>query len=121
MVKVIQTMQVNREALEEAASSGFSTATDLADWLVRELNLPFREAHHITGEIVKICELKKCSLSSLALEDMQNIEPRITKSVFNVLSVQNSVSSRSSLGGTAPEQVIKQVLRWKKILNEEII
>ena len=121
MVKIIQTMQVNREALEEAASSGFSTATDLADWLVRQLNLPFREAHHITGEIVKICELKKCSLSSLALEDMQNIEPRITKSVFNVLSVQNSVSSRSSLGGTAPEQVIKQVLRWKKILNEEII
>jgi argininosuccinate lyase len=121
MIKIIETMEVNRKALEEAASSGFSTATDLADWLVRELNLPFREAHHITGAIVKICELKGCNLSTLTLEDMQNIEPRITKGVFNVLSIQNSVSSRSSLGGTAPEQVIKQILRWKKILHEETI
>jgi argininosuccinate lyase len=121
MIKIIETMEVNRKALEEAASSGFSTATDLADWLVRELNLPFREAHHITGAIVKICELKGCNLSALTLEDMQNIEPRITKGVFNVLSIQNSVSSRSSLGGTAPEQVIKQILRWKKILHEETI
>ena len=121
MIKIIETMQVNRNALEEAASSGFSTATDLADWLVRELNLPFREAHHITGAIVKTCELKGCNLSSLTLEDMQIIEPRITKGVFNVLSVQNSVSSRSSFGGTAPEQVIKQILRWKKILHEETI
>jgi len=121
MTRIIASMKINKENLEKAASSGFSTATDLADWLVRELNLPFRKAHHITGALVKNCEIKKCSLSDLSLQEMQSVEPLITKEVFSVLSVQNSVSSRSSLGGTAPEQVMKQVMQWKKVLNEETV
>jgi argininosuccinate lyase len=121
MTRIISGMKINKENLEKAASSGFSTATDLADWLVRELNLPFRKAHHITGALVKNCEIKNCNLSDLSLQEMQSVEPLITKGIFSVLSVQNSVSSRSSLGGTAPEQVMKQVMRWKKILNEETI
>jgi len=121
MTRIIASMKINKENLEKAASSGFSTATDLADWLVRELNLPFRKAHHITGALVKNCEIKKCSLSDLSLQEMQSVEPLITKGVFSVLSVQNSVSSRSSLGGTAPEQVMKQVMQWKKVLNEETV
>jgi argininosuccinate lyase len=121
MIKMISTMTVHKQNLEDAASSGFSTATDLADWLVRELKLPFRDAHHITGAIVKRAENMNCNLSSLSLQDMKDIEPRITKDVFNVLSTKNSVLSRSSFGGTAPNQVTQQILFWKKRLNEEII
>ena len=121
MTKIIATMKVRKKNLEDAASKGFSTATDLADWLVRELNLPFREAHHITGAIVKKCEIQNCSLSNLSLADMQIIEPRITADVFSVLSIKKSVLSRSSFGGTSPIQVSKQILRWKDKLNEEVI
>ena len=120
MTKIIATMKVHKNSLEDAASQGFSTATDLADWLVRELHLPFRKAHHITGAIVKKCEDQNCSLSDLSLADMKIIEPRITKDVFNVLSVKKSVLSRCSFGGTSPIQVTKQILRWKDKLNEEI-
>ena len=118
---MIITMTVHNQNLESAASSCFSTATDLADWLVRELDLPFREAHHITGAIVKKAENKNCSLSSLSLQEMKDIEPRITKDVFTILSTKNSVLSRSSFGGTAPDQVNQQILYWKKRLNEETI
>ena len=121
MTKIIATMKVSKKNLEDAASKGFSTATDLADWLVRELNLPFREAHHITGAIVKKCEIQNCSLSNLSLADMQIIEPRITADVFSVLSIKKSVLSRCSFGGTSPIQVSKQILRWKDKLNEEVI
>ena len=121
MIRMISTMTVHKQNLESAASSGFSTATDLADWLVRELDLPFREAHHITGAIVKKAENKNCSLSSLSLQEMKDIEPRITKDVFTILSTKNSVLSRSSFGGTAPNQVTQQILYWKKRLNEETI
>ena len=120
MTKIIATMKVHKNSLEDAASQGFSTATDLADWLVRELHLPFRKAHHITGAIVKKCEDQNCNLSDLSLEDMKIIEPGITKDVFSVLSVKNSVLSRCSFGGTSPIQVTKQILRWKDKLNEEI-
>ena len=120
MTKIIATMKVHKNSLEEAASQGFSTATDLADWLVRELHLPFRKAHHITGAIVKKCEDQNCNLSDLSLADMKIIEPGITKDVFSVLSVKNSVLSRCSFGGTSPIQVTKQILRWKDKLNEEI-
>lgn len=98
-------LRFNREKMAAAAGLGFSTATDLADWLVRELNLPFRQAHHVVGEIVKLAEVRGVSLEALSLEELQSVEPRIADDARAVLSVQASVASRSSAGGTAPEQV----------------
>src|SRR5690606_22696472 len=95
--------------MRDAASAGFTTATDFADWLVRVLNIPFREAHHVTGQVVKLAEGKRCDLSELSLEDMQSIEARITKDVFTVLTVEASAASRTSYGGTAPNNVRQQV------------
>ena len=89
--------------MREAAGEGYSTATDLADWLVRTLKLPFREAHHVTGRIVAAAAEPGVALDKLPLEAMQAVEPRITKAVFGVLSVGNSVKSRAAYGGTAPE------------------
>ncbi|PCH65646.1 MAG: argininosuccinate lyase, partial [Rhodobacteraceae bacterium] len=103
----------NREALAVAAGSGFSTATDLADWLVRELGMPFRDAHHITGTLVAMAEQRGCDLPDLSLEDMQSTHAGITADVFGVLGVENSVNSRVSYGGTAPAQVRAQIERWK--------
>jgi argininosuccinate lyase len=91
--------------LREFAGSGFATATDLADWLVREAGLPFRQAHHVTGAIVKRAEALGLGLAELPLGEMQAIEPAITKAVYNVLDVDSSVASRNSYGGTAPERV----------------
>ena len=105
-------------AMHAAAGRGFSTATDLADWLVRELKLPFREAHHITGSIVKKAETAGASLENMPLSEMQAIEPRITKAVFTVLSVENSVRSRTSHGGTAPQNVRKMARAWSKRLEK---
>ncbi len=98
-------LQFDREKMAAAAGLGFSTATDLADWLVRELNLPFRQAHHVVGEIVKLAEARKVGLEALRLDELQSVEPRITDDARAVLSVQASVASRSSAGGTAPDQV----------------
>ncbi len=106
----------NTERMKEAAQSGFSTATDLADWLVRELNLPFRDAHHVTGAIVRLAESKQCRLDELSLSDMQGVDERISDDVFNVLSVEHSVASRTSLGGTAPENVRKAIAAAKEAL-----
>lgn len=117
MTGMINDLKANRENMEAAAHFGFSTATDLADWLVQKLNLPFREAHHITGQIVLIAEDKKCDLSDLGLDAMQEVDDRINDDIFSVLSVQNSVSSSSSYGGTAPSQVRKQINRWREILK----
>jgi argininosuccinate lyase len=100
------------ERMRDAAGRGFSTATDLADWLVRELKMPFRDAHHVTGTIVKLAETQGCDLESLPLEAMQGVEPRITKDVYSVLSVENSVKSRTSHGGTAPQNVLKMAQGW---------
>jgi argininosuccinate lyase len=105
-------------AMHAAAGRGFSTATDLADWLVRELKLPFREAHHITGSIVKKAETAGQTLENMPLSDMQAVEPRITKAVFTVLSVENSVRSRVSHGGTAPQNVRKMAKAWMKRLEK---
>ena len=116
MTGMILDMEPNVAALETAAASGFSTATDLADWLVRDLGMPFREAHHITGALVAKAEEKGCDLPDLSLEDMQIVNKRINADVFNFLGVQNSVASRQSYGGTAPKQVRKQIARWRKIL-----
>jgi len=110
-------MEANVPALEAAAATGFSTATDLADWLVRELNLPFRDAHHVTGSLVALAEAKNCDLPELSLDDMQSVHQNITQSVFDVLGVKNSVASRTSFGGTAPANVRAQVVHWKGILG----
>ena len=117
MTGMISDMEPNVASLETAAASGFSTATDLADWLVRDLGMPFREAHHITGALVAKAEEKGCDLPDLSLEDMQIVNERINADVFNFLGVQNSVASRQSYGGTAPKQVRKQIARWRKILS----
>ena len=102
MTGMVTDMTANRENLAAAAGSGFSTATDLADWLVRVLGLPFREAHHITGSLVALAETKGCDLPDLSLDDMQSAHAAITSDVFGVLGVENSVNSRLSYGGTAP-------------------
>ena len=86
-------------------AAGFPTATDLADWLVRALNMPFRDAHHVTGSLVKMAEDRGVDLADLSLADMQSVAPAITEAVFAVLSVDASVASRTSFGGTAPELV----------------
>ncbi len=117
MEGMVRDMTANRPALEAAAASGFSTATDLADWLVRVLDLPFREAHHVTGSLVALAEKQGCDLPDLTLEQMQGVHNGITGDVFDVLGVHNSVASRTSYGGTSPERVREQVARWKEILG----
>jgi argininosuccinate lyase len=116
MTGMVSDMTVDTTAMKRAAGAGFSTATDLADWLVRTLGLPFREAHHVTGRAVALAEAKKLGLEKLALTELQGIHPGITAEVFSVLSVQNSVKSRTSYGGTAPSEVRKQIRAWKKRL-----
>lgn len=114
---MVRDMSANRPQLAAAAGSGFSTATDLADWLVRVLGLPFRDAHHITGSLVALAEKQGCDLPDLTLEQMQSEHAGITKDVFTVLGVDNSVNSRMSYGGTAPAQVRAQVARWKGLIE----
>ncbi|MEP1199406.1 argininosuccinate lyase [Tateyamaria sp.] len=114
---MVRDMTANRASLAAAAGSGFSTATDLADWLVRVLGLPFRDAHHITGSLVALAEAEGCDLPDLTLEQMKTAHADITNDVFDVLGVENSVASRTSYGGTAPVQVRAQVARWKEILS----
>ena len=100
-----------------AAGSGYSTATDLADWLVRVLAMPFREAHHVTGTLVAKAEAAGVGLDELSLEDMQSVEPRITRDIYSVLTPQASASSRRSFGGTAPANVKREAKRWLKLLG----
>ncbi len=117
MEGMLRDLTVNRAAMEAAAASGFSTATDLADWLVREAGLPFREAHHATGALVAKAEGKGCDLPDLTLEDMRAVNPAIDARVFEVLGVRNSVASRTSYGGTAPLRVREQIACWKERLG----
>ncbi|MBM1634692.1 argininosuccinate lyase [Sulfitobacter mediterraneus] len=117
MEGMVRDMNGQRENLAAAAGSGFSTATDLADWLVRVLGLPFRDAHHITGSLVAMAESQGCDLPDLTLEQMQSVHEQISADVFDVLGVENSVNSRMSYGGTAPAQVRMQIKRWKDILS----
>jgi len=114
MTGMVEDMKVNADQMKKATDVGFITATDLADWVVRVLGLPFRNAHHITGSLVAIAEKKGCDLDGLTLSEMQEVEPKITEDVFNVLSVENSVGSRVSYGGTAPSEVLKQVTLAKE-------
>jgi argininosuccinate lyase len=115
---MIDDMEPDAEAMLAAAGSGYATATDLADWLVRTLGLPFREAHHVTGRIVAAAEAKGVPLDKLALADLQAISPAITRDVFSVLSPQSSVRSRTSHGGTAPQNVRKMARAWIKRLEK---
>lgn len=117
MEGMVRDMSANGAALEAAAASGFSTATDLADWLVREAGLPFRDAHHATGALVAMAEAQGCDLPELSLADMQSVNAQITEDVYSVLGVKNSVASRMSYGGTAPDQVRAQIVRWKEKLS----
>ncbi len=117
MTGMVRDMRANQDALRAAAGAGFSTATDLADWLVRALNLPFRDAHHITGTLVRMAEAAGIDLPDLSLAQMQSAHPGISDDVFGVLGVDNSVASRISYGGTAPVRVREQVARWDDLLR----
>ena len=110
---MVRDMRPQTERLAQAAGAGFSTATDLADWLVRELRFPFRDAHHVTGRLVAMAEGKGVDLSGLTLAEMQAVEPRIHDGVFGVLSVAASVASRTSFGGTAPANVAAMAAEWQ--------
>jgi argininosuccinate lyase len=110
-------MQAIPENLKASAGAGFATATDLADWLVREQNMAFRDAHHITGALVALAERQSCDLQDLSLADMKTIRADINEGVYSVLGVENSVASRQSYGGTAPNQVRMQIARWKEKLK----
>lgn len=116
MEGMVRDMSANTSALEAAAAHGFSTATDLADWLVRETGLPFRDAHHVTGSLVAKAESKGCDLPDLSLEEMQDVHGNIDASIYDVLGVHNSVRSRMSYGGTAPQRVREQIAAWKERL-----
>ena len=117
MTGMMETITFNRENMRAAAAKGFSTATDLADWLVRELKMPFRDAHHVTGALVAKAEGKGCDLPELSLEEMQSVEPRLTNDVFSVLTVEASAMSRQSYGGTSPLRVAEQVAQWEQRLG----
>ena len=119
MAGMVADMVPNPAKMKAAAGAGYSTATDLADWLVQTLAMPFREAHHVTGRIVAAAEQAGVALEDLPLETMQGIEPRITKAVFRVLSVENSVKSRISHGGTAPANVQREAKKWLKRLAKK--
>jgi argininosuccinate lyase len=114
MTGMMQDLEPVPERMAAVAGAGYSTATDLADWLVRRLNIPFREAHHITGRVVAEAERRGCGLEELPLEAFRGVDPRIgSDEVFEVLGVENSVRSRTSFGGTAPERVAEQAAWWK--------
>jgi argininosuccinate lyase len=119
MTGMVRDMQPDLKAMKKAAGFGYATATDLADWLVRVLKMPFRDAHHVTGRLVGIASEKKVGLEKLSLAEMQAVEPQITEAVFAVLGVDQSVKSRVSYGGTAPVNVRKQARRWLKQLAKD--
>jgi len=119
MAGMVTDLEPDTARMKKAAGEGYATATDLADWLVRTLQLPFREAHHITGRIVAAASEANLPLHRLPLDAMQEIEPRITKDVFEVLTVSNSVKSRTSFGGTAPKNVRSAAKRWLRPLEKD--
>jgi argininosuccinate lyase len=119
MTGMVHDMVPDVARMRQAAEDGYSTATDLADWLVNTLKMPFREAHHIAGRVVARAATDKVALDQMPLHEMQAIEPRISKDVYDVLSVDNSVKSRVSYGGTAPKNVRWEATRWLKSLAKE--
>ncbi len=119
MTGMVEDLQPDTRAMKRAAAQGHSTATDLADWLVRALGLPFREAHHVTGRIVALADQKDCDLKKLSLEDLKSVDKRMTDDVYGVLDVASSVKSRTSYGGTAPGNVRREARRWIKRLEKD--
>ncbi len=117
MTGMIADIKVNQDKMLKMAGSGYSTATDLADWLVKNLKMPFRDAHHVTGTIVKMAENKGVDLHELKISEMQKIEKKITTKIFDVLSVENSVASRTSIGGTSQLRVKEEIAKAKKYLR----
>jgi argininosuccinate lyase len=115
---MVEATEFDTDRMRAAAEAGFSTATDLADWLVREANVPFREAHHITGRAVALAEGRGCALADLPLAALRDIDPRLDERVYSVLTVDASVRSRTSYGGTAPERVREQIRKAKKALAD---
>jgi len=118
MTGMVRDLSLDARRMKAAAGSGYATATDLADWLVRTLEMPFREAHHVTGRIVGLASERGVALEKLTLADLQAVEPRITADVFEVLGVERSVRSRTSYGGTAPANVRRQARGWLKRLGK---
>jgi len=116
---MVRDMQPDLKTMKKAAGLGYATATDLADWLVRVLKMPFRDAHHVTGRLVNMASERGIGLEKLGLAEMQAVEPRITAEVLEVLGVERSVRSRVSHGGTAPRQVRAQASRWLRQLERE--
>ena len=112
--EMIKEMEINSKNMEEALNKGFPTATDLADWLVGEIKIPFREAHSISGKIVKIAEKQNCLLSDLSIKQIQSIDERINKEVYNYLNIKSSIKLKRSFGGTSPSEVKKQIKLAKK-------
>lgn len=116
---MVRDMQPDLKTMKKAAGLGYATATDLADWLVRVLKMPFRDAHHVTGRLVGIASAKGVGLEQLSLAEMQEVEPKIGDEIFGVLGVERSVKSRTSYGGTAPANVKRQARRWLKQLAKD--
>jgi argininosuccinate lyase len=119
MAGMVVDLEPDVSCMKKAAGEGYATATDLADWLVRSLKIPFRQAHHITGRIVATAADEGVALHRLPLAAMQAIEPRISDGVFTVLSVDRSVKSRTSYGGTAPKNVRAQARKWLRKLEKD--
>jgi argininosuccinate lyase len=119
MAGMVRDLVPDAARMRKAADDGYATATDLADWLVRTLQMPFREAHHVTGRIVAKAASENVLLQDLSMDKMRAIEPRITEDIFAVLSVDNSVRSRTSYGGTSPKNVRREANRWLKALARE--
>jgi argininosuccinate lyase len=119
MTGMIRDLTVNEAVMAKAAGAGFTTATDIADWCVRALGMPFRRAHHVAGSLVKLAEDKGVGLEDLSLDEMRSIEPGITEEARAVLSVESSVASRTSLGGTAPLRVKEAIAAARARLAEE--
>ena len=117
MAGMVETSRFNTGRMRAAAEAGYATATDFADWLVRVAGVPFREAHHITGSAVRLAEQRKLSLSELPLAELQSIDARIDNRVYDVLTVDSSVASRTSYGGTAPTRVREQIAAARKALR----
>ena len=117
MTGMVRDLTPDAKRMKAAAGAGYATATDLADWLVRALKMPFREAHHVTGRIVALASARGVALEKLKLADLQGVEPRITEDAFGVLGVERSVKSRTSYGGTAPANVRRQAKAWLKRLG----
>src|SRR5712672_1915038 len=119
MTGMVEDLVPDEARMKAAAGEGYATATDLADWLVRTLKMPFRDAHHATGRIVGLASKRGVALHELPLKEMQEVEPKITAEALKVLSVEASVKSRTSYGGTAPKNVLAQAKAWLKRLEKE--